>query len=57
MCQTIPNRKHVRQMIASQDSAVGFIHTFLLALPVLWGYQTQGEYYTRPPSYYTRPPS
>ena len=25
-------------------------HTFSLALPVSWGYQTQSEYYTRPPS-------
>ena len=25
--------------------------TFLLALPVSWGYQTQREYYIKPPSY------
>jgi len=38
--QTILNRKHVRQMFAYPDSAIGFIQTnFLLALLVSWGYQ------------------
>jgi hypothetical protein len=39
--EIILNRKHVRQMFAYSDYAVGFIQTFLLALPVVWGYQTQ----------------
>jgi len=37
------------QILASPDSAIRFSHTFLLALPVTWGYQTQREYYARPP--------
>jgi len=39
--QTIPNTKHVRQMLAYAYSAIGFIQTFLLASPVSWGYQTE----------------
>jgi len=36
--QTFPTRKHVRQMFAYLASALGFIQTVLLGLPVLWGY-------------------
>jgi hypothetical protein len=36
--QTILNRKHVRQMLAYAGYNSG---TFLLALAVSWGYQTQ----------------
>jgi len=37
--------KHVRQILASLDSAICYSQThFLLALPVTWGYQTQREY-------------
>jgi len=31
--QTIPNRTHVRQILAYPDFAIGFIWTFLLAVP------------------------
>jgi len=48
--QTIPNRKHVRQIPAYPDSAVRLSDTFLLALAISWGYQTLSEYYVRPPS-------
>jgi len=36
-------------MFAYLDSAIRFIQTFLLTVPVSWGYQTQWEYYTRLP--------
>ena len=42
MFQTIPNRKHVRQILAYPDSTIRFSQdTFLLALPVSWGPQNQ----------------
>jgi len=41
LLQTIPNMKHVRQMFAYTNSAVFLSDTYLLALPVSWGYQTQ----------------
>jgi len=47
---TISNRKHARQILAYPYSAICFSQTFLLTLPVSWGYQPQSEYYTRPPS-------
>jgi len=38
--------KHARQILVYPESATD---TFLLALPVTWGYQTQRDNYTRPP--------
>jgi len=35
--QAIFNRKYIRQLFTYPDSAVGFIQTFLLALPLSWG--------------------
>jgi len=37
LVQTIPNRKHVRQMFACPDCAVGFIQTHFVSLTSFMG--------------------